>query len=75
MKLFKYAVVFVIYNHDKSKFLIVQRPSDDESLPNVLGLPAGSVKEDETFEEAVIRSGRQKLGVEVKVEKFIGRKI
>ena len=73
MKQIKYAIAFVIYNQDRSKFLIVQRPSDDENFPDIWGLPAGSVKDDETFEECVIRSGREKLGVELKPTKFIGR--
>ena len=73
MKSIKYAIAFVIYNQDHSKFLIVQRPSDDDNLPNVWGLPAGSVRNDETFEECVIRSGREKLGVKLKPSKFIGR--
>ena len=73
MKPIKYAIAYVIYNKDKCKFLIVQRPSDDKNLPDVWGLPAGSVKENETFEEAVIRSGKEKLGVVLKPVKFIGR--
>ena len=73
MKQIKYAIAFVIYNQDRSKFLIVQRPSNDENLPDVWGLPAGSVKDNETFEECVIRSGKEKLGVVVKPTKFVGR--
>ena len=73
MKPIKYAISFVIYSQDPSKFLIVQRPSDDENLPDIWGLPAGSVKDNETFKECVIRSGREKLGVELKPTKFIGR--
>jgi 8-oxo-dGTP pyrophosphatase MutT (NUDIX family) len=69
----KYAVAFVIYNQDRTKFLIVQRPANDEDLPNVWGLPAGSLKEGETFEECLIRSGREKLGVELKPVRFIGK--
>lgn len=53
MKPVKYAVAFVIYNQDHTKFLIVKRPADDPDLPNVWGLPAGSVKDDETFEECL----------------------
>jgi 8-oxo-dGTP diphosphatase len=63
----KHSVAFVIYHNDRSRFLIVRRPPDDESLPNVWGLPAGSLKEDESFEEAVVRSARDKLGVKVRV--------
>ncbi|MEX0920125.1 MAG: NUDIX domain-containing protein [Candidatus Pacearchaeota archaeon] len=73
MKPIKYAIAFVIYNQDRTKFLIVQRPSDDDNLPDAWGLPAGSVKDNETFEECIIRSGKEKLGVELKPTKFIGR--
>jgi len=74
VKPIKYAIAYLIYNEDRSKFLIVQRPSDDEDLPNVWGLPAGSVRGNESFEDAVIRSGKEKLGVNLKIAKFIGRK-
>lgn len=73
MKQIKCAVAFVIYNQNRSKILIVQRPSNDNNFPNVWGLPAGSVKDNETFEECVIRSGKEKLGVELKPTRFIGR--
>ena len=75
MKPIKYATAFVIYKENRSEFLIVQRPFDDEDLPNIWGLPAGSVKENESFKEAVIRSGREKLGIELKVIKSIGKDI
>jgi 8-oxo-dGTP pyrophosphatase MutT (NUDIX family) len=45
--------------------LLVRRPDDDESLPGVWGLPAASLFEDESEEDAVRRAGREKLGVEV----------
>jgi len=71
MKLIHNSSAYVVYNYDRSKILAVQRPSDDENLPNVWGLPAGSLKEWESFEESVIRSGREKLGVELKIIKLI----
>ena len=71
-KLVKKAVAFVIYNEDRSKFLVVQRPDDDEDLPNMWGLPAGSQKGGETWEDVVLRSGREKLGVELEVVELIG---
>jgi NUDIX domain-containing protein len=43
--------------------LVVQRPEDDEDLPNAWGLPASSLRQGETFEDAVVRTGREKLGV------------
>lgn len=42
-------------------------------MPGVCGLPAGSVKGNETYEQAIIRSGRQKLGVDLEPTRFIGR--
>jgi 8-oxo-dGTP pyrophosphatase MutT (NUDIX family) len=45
--------------------LLVRRPEDDESLPGVWGLPAASLAEGETEEDAVRRAGREKLGVDV----------
>jgi ADP-ribose pyrophosphatase YjhB (NUDIX family) len=72
MKPLKKAIAFVIYNKDRTRFLAVKRPADDEDLPNLWGLPAGSLKSGETFENAVLRSGREKLGVELRILKMIG---
>ena len=70
----KHSVFFVIKNPlEKDQFLLVKRPKDDEDLPEVWGLPAGSVKATETFEEAAIRQAKNKLNVEVKIKGFIGR--
>ena len=46
--------------------LTVLRPSDDEELPNTWGLPAGSLQPGESWEAAVRRVGRDKLGVQLK---------
>ena len=72
MKPLKKAIAFVIYNKDRTRFLAVKRPADDEDLPNLWGLPAGSLKSGETFEKAVLRSGKEKLGVELRILKMIG---
>jgi 8-oxo-dGTP diphosphatase len=45
--------------------LLVRRPDGDESLPGIWGLPAASLGEGESEEDAVRRAGREKLGVEV----------
>ena len=45
------------------QILIVQRPADDEDLPNTWGLPAASLGDDESWEDAVRRAGREKLGL------------
>ena len=46
--------------------LLVRRPDDDESLPGIWGLPAASLAESESEEDAVRRAGIEKLGVEVR---------
>jgi ADP-ribose pyrophosphatase YjhB (NUDIX family) len=47
------------------RVLVVKRPPDDEDLPNVWGLPAGSLRVGESWSQAVERAAREKLGVEV----------
>ncbi len=47
-------------------FLLVRRPPDDEDLPDAWGLPAGSLREGESWEDAVRRAGREKLGVSLR---------
>ncbi|MFW6080069.1 MAG: NUDIX domain-containing protein, partial [Gemmatimonadota bacterium] len=53
--------------------LQVRRPPDDEHLPNVWGLPAGTLREGESWEDAVRRSGPEKLGVELEVGPELNR--
>jgi 8-oxo-dGTP diphosphatase len=52
--------------------LLVRRPEDDEDLPGLWGLPAASLEEGESEEEAVRRAGRAKLGVEVRPVRILG---
>jgi len=47
--------------------LVVQRPADDEDLPNLWGLPAASLRDNEDWIDAVRRAGKEKLGVELEV--------
>ena len=63
----KRSVSAAIAHPDGKRVLIVQRPADDEDLPNSWGLPAASLKDGESWEEAVRRAGREKLGVELGV--------
>jgi len=72
MKPIKRSVAFVIYSEDRTRFLIVRRPPDDDSLPNVWGLPAGSLKESETSEDTVIRAAKEKLGTDVSIVELVG---
>ena len=43
------------------------RPPNDEDLPNVWGLPAGTLRPGENWDAAVRRVGLEKLGVQLKV--------
>lgn len=52
--------------------LLVRRPDDDESLPGVWGLPAASLRPGESERDAVLRAGREKLGVEVEPLETVG---
>ena len=47
--------------------LLVQRPSDDDELPDVWGLPAASLRDDESWADAARRAARDKLGIEVDI--------
>jgi len=53
--------------------LLVRRPESDDSLPGVWGLPAASLAEGESEEDAVRRAGREKLGVDVAPVRPVGR--
>ncbi len=46
--------------------LLVRRPDDDDDLPGAWGLPAASLGEGESEEDAVRRAARDKLGVDVR---------
>lgn len=64
----KQAVAFAVHRGaDRETVLAVRRPGDDEDLPGHWGLPAASLREDEGWEEAVLRTGPEKLGVELAV--------
>jgi ADP-ribose pyrophosphatase YjhB (NUDIX family) len=52
--------------------LLVRRPEDDDSLPGLWGLPAVSLREGESEHDALLRAGREKLGVEVEPLSLIG---
>ena len=53
--------------------LLVRRPDDDDSLPGVWGLPAVSLADGESEEGGVRRAGRDKLGVELRPLRPLGR--
>ena len=58
-----HAIAVVIPNPvDASLVLTVQRPDDDEDLPGVWGLPATSIRPNESDDGAAHRLGDRKLG-------------
>lgn len=64
----KRSIAFAVHRGgDRETVLAVRRPDDDRDLPGHWGLPAGSLREGETWEEAVLRAGPEKLGVELAV--------
>ena len=52
--------------------LLVRRPDDDESLPGLWGLPAVSLADGESEDDALRRAGASKLGVEVRPLELVG---
>lgn len=64
----KRSVALVIFRDPaRDRLLSVRRPPDDEDLPGAWGLPAGSLREGEGWEEAARRAGREKLGVDLRL--------
>lgn len=55
------------------QLLVVQRPADDEDLPNAWGLPAASLRGSESWHDAARRAGREKLGIELDIERELNR--
>jgi ADP-ribose pyrophosphatase YjhB (NUDIX family) len=54
--------VLVRRDHD---ILAVRRSDDDDELPGVWGLPAGTLRPGETVPDVIRRIGRDKLGVKL----------
>jgi len=61
----KESVSVAVFRGGRSEVLAVLRPPDDEDLPDVWGLPAASLRGDESRRDAAARAGREKLGVEL----------
>jgi ADP-ribose pyrophosphatase YjhB (NUDIX family) len=68
----KESVAVVIRNPQQTdQVLTVLRPDSDEDLPNVWGLPAGTLRPGESWDDAVRRVGIEKLGVQLKVRRAL----
>jgi ADP-ribose pyrophosphatase YjhB (NUDIX family) len=59
----KNSVAVIVASGDK--VLSIRRPEDEDELPGVWGLPAGSARGSETVEDVIDRIGRDKLGVKL----------
>jgi ADP-ribose pyrophosphatase YjhB (NUDIX family) len=59
----KHSIAVMIFQGDE--VLSVRRPDDDDELPGIWGLPAGTLRPSETVEELITRIGRDKLGVKL----------
>jgi len=71
----KLSIAVVLINpNDASEILAVKRPADDDSLPNVWGLPAITPRDRELPEDAVKRLGVEKLTTEIQARSYIGIK-
>ena len=57
----KQSIAVLIRNGDR--ILAIRRPDDDDELPGIWGLPAGSFRSAETLEDVIRRIGREKLRV------------
>ena len=71
----KFAIAVALQNpNNPSQILVVKRPPEDENLPNVWGLPAVVVEEDELPEVAVKRLGLEKLSTSIEPVSYLGIK-
>jgi ADP-ribose pyrophosphatase YjhB (NUDIX family) len=56
-----------------TQILALRRPDDDDELPGIWGLPAGTLRASETVEDLIRRIGRDKLGAELRgIQRIIG---
>jgi ADP-ribose pyrophosphatase YjhB (NUDIX family) len=63
----KHSVAVMISNG--LSILAIRRPDDDDELPGIWGLPAGTCVSEETVADVIMRIGREKLGVELKPQR------
>lgn len=59
----KHSIAVAIFKGDQ--VLSVRRADNDDELPGVWGLPAGTLRTGETVDDLIKRIGKDKLGVEL----------
>jgi len=65
----KHSVAVLILKGDD--ILAIRRPDNDDELPGIWGLPAGTCRGSETSEDVIRRIGRDKLGVSLQPMKKV----
>ena len=69
----KRSVAVMIF--EGNRVLSLRRSEEDEELPGIWGLPAGTFRDAETIHDLIMRIGRDKLGVELEpVRKLLSGK-
>ena len=71
LKPVKHSAAVVIFNGER--ILVIRRPGDDDELPGIWGLPAGTCRDQESAEDVIVRIGRDKLGVSLAPVRLLGR--
>ena len=75
MTIIKRSVAVVVRGPEAGTFLVVKRPDDPaDPLAGVWGFPAVTLADGEDERAAVIRAGRDKLGVELAPGGRLGRR-
>ncbi len=64
--------VALFFTNEQGQFSVVRRSLTDDSLPGAWGLVGGSLRVGEEPQDTVIRSAKDKLGIDVDVIDFIG---
>lgn len=67
----KESVALLITDGD-GRYLAVRRSDDDGTLPGFWGLPAASLRQGESAEDAAHRAARDKLGLTVRLREEMG---
>jgi uncharacterized protein len=74
MAMIKRSVAVVVHGPEAGTFLVVKRPADPaDPLAGVWGLPAVTLADGEDEQAAVVRAGRDKLGVELTAGRQLGQ--
>ncbi len=67
----KHSVAVIVRNG--GNVLVIRRPDDDDELPGIWGLPAGTYREGESLSDLISRIGRDKLAANVTPIRLLNR--